>query len=106
LRVGKLFSRSLAPELTIRRARCVSRGQLEQGDRNMRRIVLSLAALAAMAIAIPYAGPAQAEETVVVKKRHDHFWNAGPRHEHYWNMEPRRDKTVIIKRGHRDMDRY
>lgn len=72
----------------------------------MRKIVLSLAALAAMAIAIQYAGPAQAEETVIVKKRHDRDWNMGPRHEHYWNMGPRHDKTVIIKRGHRDMDRY
>ena len=61
----------------------------------MRRIVLSLAALAAMAIAVPYI-PAQAEETVIVKKRHEHYWNMGPRHE----------KTVIIKRGHRDLDRY
>jgi hypothetical protein len=62
----------------------------------MRRIVLSLAALAAVAIAVPYIGPAQAEETVIVKKRH----------EHYWNMAPRHEKTVIIKRGHRDLDRY
>jgi len=62
----------------------------------MRRIVLSSAALAAVAIAIPYVGSAQAEDTVIVKKRHEHFWNMGPRHE----------KTVIIKRGHRDMDRY
>jgi hypothetical protein len=62
----------------------------------MRRIVLSLAALAAVAIAVPYIGPAQAEETVIVKKRHEHYWNMGPRHE----------KTVIIKRGHRDLDRY
>jgi hypothetical protein len=58
----------------------------------MRKIVLSLAALVAMAIAIPYVGSAQAEDTVVIKKRHDH----------YWNMAPRHDKTVIIKRGHRD----
>ena len=62
----------------------------------MRRFVLSLAALAAVAIAIPYTGPARSEETVIVKKRHEHYWNMGPRHE----------KTVIIKRGHRDMDRY
>jgi hypothetical protein len=62
----------------------------------MRKIALSLAALAALVIAIPYVGSAQAEETVIVKKRHEHFWNMGPRH----------DKTVIIKRGHRDMDRY
>jgi hypothetical protein len=75
-------------------------------DGGARRIVLSLAALAAMAIAIPYARPARAEETVIVKKRHEHFWNTGPRHEHFWNMGPRYDKTVIIKRGHRDMDRY
>ena len=59
----------------------------------MRRTVLSLAAVA---IAVPYIGPAQAEETVIVKKRHEHYWNMGPRHE----------KTVIIKRGHRDLDRY
>jgi hypothetical protein len=62
----------------------------------MRSIVLSLTALAAMAVAVPYVGSAQAEDTVIIKKRH----------EHYWNMAPRHDKTVIIKRSHRDMDRY
>ena len=62
----------------------------------MRRIVLLLIALAALAIALPYVGLGMAEETVIVKKRHEHYWNMGPRH----------DKTVIIKRGHRGMDRY
>jgi len=47
-------------------------------------------------LAIPYVGSAQAEDTVIVKERHERYWNMGPRHE----------KTVIIKRSHRDMDRY
>jgi hypothetical protein len=58
----------------------------------MRKILVSLAALAAMAIAIPYVGAAKAATTVIVKKHYGHHWNMGP---------PRHGKTVVIKRVHR-----
>jgi hypothetical protein len=56
----------------------------------MRKVMLSLAALAAISLVVPYAAPAKAEETVIVKHRHHHVWNYGPHH----------GKTVIIKRHH------
>jgi hypothetical protein len=66
-------------------------------DRNlkevaMRKVLIALAALAALGVVVPNATPAKADETVVVKHHHQHLWNYGPRH----------DKTVIIK--HRDHD--
>lgn len=62
----------------------------------MRKMLLSLAALAAIGLA-PYVAPAQADETVVIKRHH---------HEHYWNYEPRHDKTVIIKKHRHEHDEY
>jgi Spy/CpxP family protein refolding chaperone len=56
----------------------------------MRKFTLSLAALAAISLVVPYAATAKADETVVVKHRHHHIWNSEPRH----------DKTVIIKHHH------
>ena len=58
-------------------------------ERTMRKIVLSLAALAAVSFVVPYAAPAKAEDTVIVH-RHGDDWH---RHHHH-------HKTVIIKHDH------
>jgi hypothetical protein len=50
--------------------------KLEGG--NMRKIVLSLAALAALGFALPYAAPAKAD-TVVIHRHHHHWWH--PHHD-------------------------
>lgn len=49
----------------------------------MRMFVLSLAALAAAGLAVPYAAPAKADPVIVV--HHHHHWDHG-------------NKTVIIKK--------
>ncbi len=56
----------------------------------MRSFILSLAALAALGLVAPYAAPAKAEETVVVRHG-DHGW----RHHHH-------DKVVVIKHHRHD----
>jgi murein DD-endopeptidase MepM/ murein hydrolase activator NlpD len=53
----------------------------------MRKIIFSLAALAALSFALPYAAPAKADE-IVVHRHHHHHW-------HHHN-------TVIIKHDHHD----
>ena len=59
----------------------------------MQKLILSIAALAVAAMIVPYAAPAQAEETVVIKKReHRHFLPVEHHH-----------RTVVIKR-HVDRD--
>jgi hypothetical protein len=58
----------------------------------MRKTLVSLAALAAVGLVAPYVAPAQADETVVIKRHHER--------DHYWNYAPRHDKTVIIKHRH------
>ena len=61
----------------------------------MQKLILSLAALAAIGIVVPYAAPAKAE-TVVSKKHHRHFMPVERHHE---------GKTVIIKKhGGEDRD--
>jgi Ni/Co efflux regulator RcnB len=59
----------------------------------MQKLVLSIAALAAVAVFVPSVAPAQAEETVVIKKHHRHFMPVEHHH-----------RTVIIKKEHRDHD--
>ena len=59
----------------------------------MQKLILSIAALAAVAVYVPSVVPAQAEETVVIKKHHRHFLPVERHH-----------RTVIIKR-HGEMDR-
>jgi len=59
----------------------------------MRKIILELAALATVGIALPYAAPAKAEETVIVKHRH-----------HEWH--PHHHKTVIIKHEHHEHEHH
>jgi hypothetical protein len=51
----------------------------------MRKLILSLAALAALGLTVPYAAPAKADAIVIGHHHHHHHDN---------------DKTVIIK--HRD----
>jgi hypothetical protein len=59
----------------------------------MKKLILSIAALAAVAVIAPYAAPAHAEDTVVIKKReHRHFLPVEHHH-----------RTVVIKR-HVDHD--
>ena len=59
----------------------------------MRKIILTLAALAAIGIVMPYAAPAMADD-VVIHKHRDHFMPPPPiaHHDH--------DRTVIIKHDH------
>jgi hypothetical protein len=64
----------------------------------MRKTLVSLAALAAVGLVAPYVAPAQADETVVIKRHHER--------DHYWNYAPRHDKTVIIKHRHEHHDEY
>ncbi len=59
----------------------------------MRKIVLSLAAMAALSFVLPYVATANADQTVIIH-RHHHMWGYAPR-----------SHAVIIKRDH-DHDRY
>ena len=52
----------------------------------MRKIVLSVAALAALSVVVPFAAPAKADTVVI--HRHHHWWH------------PHDNKTVIIKHDH------
>jgi hypothetical protein len=52
----------------------------------MRSFILSLAALAALGLAIPYPAPAKADPVVIV--HHHHWWH----HDH--------DRTVIVRHHH------
>lgn len=61
----------------------------------MQKLILSLAALAAVGVLVPSVAPARAE-TVVIKKHHRHFMPVEHHHE---------GKTVIIKKhGGEDRD--
>lgn len=64
----------------------------------MRKLVLTLAAAAALGIAAPavISTPASAETIIIKKRGHDHG---------YRRSFNRADKTVIIKRGHGYHDR-
>ena len=89
----------------------------------MRKIAISLAALATVAIAFPVANSARAEERVVIKtgrhRHHDRGLHVGWDHSRHWGRRDRdinvgfvgprhrhHDRTVIIKkRGyHHDLD--
>jgi hypothetical protein len=56
----------------------------------MRKIILSVAALAVLSFSVPYAAPAKAED-IVVHRGGD--WHHHHHHHHH-------DKTVIIKHDH------
>jgi hypothetical protein len=53
----------------------------------MQKLILSLAALSALALVAPYAAPAKAEDKVIIHKHHHHH-----------------HKVVIIKHPHHDHD--
>jgi hypothetical protein len=58
----------------------------------MRKIVMTLAALAAFGIALPVATNSASAETVIIKKTHrDRGWHEGWRHRH-------RDRIVVRER--------
>ena len=54
----------------------------------MRKIILSLAALAVLSFSVPYAAPAKAEDAIVV--RHDDWHHHRHHHHHH-------DDAVIIR---------
>jgi hypothetical protein len=61
----------------------------------MRKIVLTLAALAAFGVALPVVSNSASAETVVIKKHHrDHGWHRG----HV-------KKKIVIREGRRHHDR-
>jgi len=59
----------------------------------MRKIVLTLAAIAAVGIALPVASNSASAETVVIKQNRGH---------HYGWRNHRAERVVIMKRHHRD----
>ena len=59
----------------------------------MQKLILSIAALAALAVIVPSVSPANAEATVVIKKHHRHFMPVEHHH-----------RTVVIKKEHHDND--
>jgi hypothetical protein len=61
----------------------------------MRKLVLSLAALGALGLVVPYAAPAKAEDTVVIHRHGDRDRDMA-RHHH--------KKVIIIKKDHHDHD--
>ena len=65
----------------------------------MRKIILTLAALAAFGIALPVATTSASAETVVIKKDRGHHygWNRG---HHYGWRNHRADRVVVVKRHH------
>ena len=68
----------------------------------MRKIVLTLAALAAFGIALPAATtqPASAETVVIKKDRGHHYgWTRG---HHYGWRNHRAERVVVVNRHHRE----
>lgn len=64
----------------------------------MRRIILTLAALAAVGIAVPVASnTASAREVVIIKKHRDHGRHLGWIHRHEGWRHHDRDRVVIRK---------
>jgi hypothetical protein len=69
----------------------------------MRKVLLSLAALATIGIAMPAVTTAANAETVVIKKHRDHGWHNSWRHRHDrvvvregWRHRHHRDHTVGV----------
>jgi len=68
----------------------------------MRKIIMTLAALAAFGIALPAATTSASAETVVIKKDRGHHY--GWRNHHRDRIvvrERHRDRRVIVREGHR-----
>jgi Ni/Co efflux regulator RcnB len=62
----------------------------------MQKLILSLAALSALALVVPYAAPAKAEDKVIIHKHHGDMDRDRNYHHHH--------KVVIIKHPHHDHD--
>ena len=67
----------------------------------MRKIILTLAALAAFGIALPAATTSASAETVVIKKDRGHHYGWTRGHHYGWRNRDR-DRVVIMKRHHRE----
>jgi hypothetical protein len=75
--------------------------QQKLGEDTMRKIVISLAALGVLGIAVPYAAPAMAEETVIM-----HRHGEGLMHRHGEGLMHRHsDRTILIRHRDHDHDR-
>ena len=66
----------------------------------MRKIILTVAALAAFGIALPVATQSASAETVVIKKDRGHHYGWTRGHHYGWRNH-RADRVVIVKRHHR-----
>jgi Ni/Co efflux regulator RcnB len=72
-------------------------------EKNMRKIVLAFAALAAFGFILPVAAPAKAEEATLVIKTgdRDHYRD----HDRRWHRDRDHHQKVVIIKKHRDRDR-
>jgi Spy/CpxP family protein refolding chaperone len=69
----------------------------------MRKVLLTLAALAAFCIVLPVAATSSANaETVIIKKHRDHGWHHGWRHRDRVVIKERhRSHGVVVREGRR-----
>jgi hypothetical protein len=68
----------------------------------MRKVLLSLAALAAFGFALPAASTSASAETVIIKKHRDHGWHHGWRHRARVVIKERhRSHGVVVREGRR-----
>ena len=69
----------------------------------MRKILLSLAALAAFGLALPAASTSASAETVIIKKHRDHGNHYGWRHRDRARVvvKERRHHGVVVREGRR-----
>jgi hypothetical protein len=68
----------------------------------MRKVLLSLAALAAFGLALPAASTSASAETVIIKKHRDHGWHHGWRHRDRVVIKERhRSHGVVVREGRR-----
>ena len=68
----------------------------------MRKVLLSLAALAAFGLALPAASTSASAETVIIKKHRDHGWHHGWRHrDRVVVRERHRHHGIVVREGRR-----
>jgi len=65
----------------------------------MRKIILTLAALAAVGIALPAATNSASAETVVIKKDRGHHYGWDRGHHYGWRNH-RAERVVVVKKRH------
>jgi hypothetical protein len=72
--------------------------EFPQGEKSMRKIMLTLAALAAFGIAVPVVSNSASAETVVIKKRdHERGWHPMRHHrERVMLREHRRHHETVV----------